>query len=97
MVSAGWNFLCAVIIDADESIPVGFSVISNRPLLPNQPKAILCEKSHQFVEFQELLLCIELESDISKKIIRFIFLAVNNPANGWKVEMSWASSEMQGA
>lgn len=69
-----------MIIHSNEFIPVRFSVISNRTFLLYNFKAILCEKSHQFAEFQELFLCIELESGlfyskysllIQESIIRF--------------------------
>ena len=53
-----------MIIHANEFIPAGFSVIPNRTFLFYNFKAILCEKSHQFAEFQELFLCIELKSGL---------------------------------
>ena len=68
-----------MIIHANEFIPAGFSVISNRTFLLYNFKAILCEKSHQFAEFQELFLCIGIgERSILFKI-QFIGTRVNNP------------------
>lgn len=66
-----------MIVYTNESIPIGFSVISNRSFVLHYRKAIFCEKPHQFVKFQGLLLSIEWESNLCQPKIRVIYTLVN--------------------
>src|SRR5438105_10427567 len=58
MAGASRNFLCPMIIHANETRPAGFPVITDRPLLFDEHKAVCLKQSDQLVEFHRSPSCV---------------------------------------